>query len=97
MNKRFEKEVNSVNYKVTGGILTANQNLLNNFNKIKSFNISPFLVQNEILYIYLVRISLNSTGNKPTAAALEGKMETSDLIWMKVSYRRVRNDQSGYK
>ena len=70
MNKRFEKEVNSVNYKVTGGILTANQNLLNNFNKIKSFYISPFLVQNEILYIYfLVRISLNSTGNKPTAAA----------------------------
>ena len=57
-------------HKVTGGILTANQNLLNNFNKIKSFNISPFLVQNEILYIYLVRISLNSTGNKPTAAAL---------------------------
>lgn len=80
MNKRFEKEVNSVNYKVTGGILTANQNLLNNFNKTKSFNISPFLVQNEILYIYLVRISLNSTGNKPTAAAWEGKMETSDLI-----------------
>jgi len=65
--------VNSVNYKVTGGILTANQNLLNNFNKIKSLYISPFLVQNEILYIYLVRISLNSTGNKPTAAALEGK------------------------
>ena len=82
MNKRFEKEVNSVNYKVTGGILTANQNLLNNFNKIKSFYISPFLVQNEILYIYiyLVRISLNSTDNKPTAAALKGKMETSDLI-----------------
>ena len=80
MNKRFEKEVNSVNYKVTGGILTANQNLLNNFNKIKSFYISPFLVQNEILYIYLVRILLNSTGNKPTAAALQGKMETSDLI-----------------
>ena len=81
MNKRFEKEVNSVNCKVTGGILTANQNLLNNFNKIKSFYISPFfLVQNEILYIYLVRISLNSTGNKPTAAAWEGKMETSDLI-----------------
>ena len=74
MNKRFEKEVNSVNYKVTGGILTANQNLLNNnFNGIKSFYISPFLVQNEILYIYFVRISLNSTGNKPTAAALEGK------------------------
>jgi len=80
LNKRFEKEVNSVNYKVTGGILTANQNLLNNFNKIKSFYISPFLVQNEILYIYLVRISLNSTDNKPTATASEGKMETSDLI-----------------
>ena len=80
MNKRFEKEVNSVNCKVTGGILTANQNLLINFNKIKSFYISPFLVQNEILYIYLVRISLNSTDNKTTASALEGKMETSDLI-----------------
>jgi hypothetical protein len=44
-----------------------------------------------------VGISLNSTDNKPTGAALEGKMETSDLIWMKGSYHRVRNDQSGYK
>ena len=97
MNKRFEKEVNSVNYKVTGGILTANQKTFNNFHERILFYISPFSVQNEILYIYLVGISLNSTDNKPTAAALEGKMETSDLIWMKVSYRRVRNDQSGYK
>mmetsp|Transcript_26929 Transcript_26929/g.46949 ORF Transcript_26929/g.46949 Transcript_26929/m.46949 type:complete len:82 (-) Transcript_26929:608-853(-) len=79
MNKRFKKEVNSVNYKVTGRILTANQNLLNNFNKIKSLYISPFLVQNEILYIYLVRISLNSTGNKPTAAALVGRWKQAIL------------------
>ena len=80
MNKRFEKEVNSVNYKVTGGILTANQKTFNNFDTIILFYISPFSVQNEILYIYLVGISLNSTDNKPTAAALQGKMETSDLI-----------------
>ena len=79
INKRFEKEVNSVNYKVTGGILTANQNLLNNFKKIKSFYISRFLVQNEILYIYLVRISLNSTDNKPTAAALKGRWKQAIL------------------
>jgi len=76
--------VNSVNYKVIGRILTANQNLLKNFKGKNSFYISPFSVQNEILYmvnhIYLVGISLNSTDNKPTAAALEGKMETSDLI-----------------
>jgi len=80
MNKRFKKEVNSVNYKVTGGILTANQKTFNNFHTRILFYISPFSVQNEILYIYLVGISLNSTDNKPTAAALEGKMETSDLI-----------------
>ena len=78
--KRFKKEVNSVNYKVTGRILTANQNLFNNFNEKTSFYISPFPVQNEIFHIFLVGISLNSTDNKPTASALEGKMETSDLI-----------------
>ena len=81
MNKRFRKEVNSVNYKVTGGILTANQKTFNNFHERILFYISPFSVQNEILHIYfLVGTSLNSTDNKPTAAALEGKMETSDLI-----------------
>ena len=80
MNKRFKKEVNSVNYKVTGGILTANQKTFSKFYERILFYISPFSVQNEILYIYLVGISLNSTDNKPTAAALEGEMETSDLI-----------------
>ena len=71
-----------VNYKGTGRILTANQNLLNNFNeKPHHFTYPLSRFKNKILYyIYLVGISLNSTDNKPTAAALEGKMETSDLI-----------------
>ena len=72
--------MNRVNYKETGRILTANQIFVNYFDRNPSFYISPFLVQNEIFHIYLVGILLNSTDNKPTASALEGKMETGDLI-----------------